>query len=145
MIVSQVTPSGVESFGMIDGVWVVKPEYATALAVAIREGLLQTADARKAAEGQETKAALVYRYLMSDEFKARFGAIVETFVEMQKQLQKEKNAAARSFNLREKQHETVLKSCFGMMGDLQGIAGQDLQSLAEIELKALPASEEVAA
>lgn len=142
IIVSQVTPAGVETFDMVEGVWIVKPEFAVALAVAIREGILQTSDARKAAEGIETKATLVYRYLMSDEFKSRFGAIVETFVLMQKQLTKEKNAASKAFNQREKQHETVLKACFGVIGDLQGIAGQDLKSLEEIEMKALPAVEE---
>ncbi|QYK53087.1 MAG: DUF2130 domain-containing protein [Fimbriimonadaceae bacterium] len=142
IIVSQVTPVGIEVFDILEGVWIVKPEFAVVLAVAIREGIIQTSDAQKAAEGIETKAALVYRYLMSDEFKSRFGAIVETFVLMQKQLTREKNAAAKAFNQREKQHETVLKSCFGVIGDLQGIAGQDLKSLEEIEMKALPGSGE---
>ena len=66
----------------------------------------------------------------------------ETFVLMPKHLTKEKNAASKAFNQREKQHETVLKACFGVIGDLQGIAGQDLKSLEEIEMKALPAGEE---
>jgi len=142
VVVSQVTPAGIETFDFIEGVWIVKPAFAVALAVAIREGLLQTADARKAAEGIETKATLVYGYLMSDDFKSRFGSIVDTFVDMQKRLVKEKNGATKNFNAREKQHETVLKSCFGIIGDLQGIAGQDLKSLEEIELKALPTVDE---
>lgn len=142
IIVSQTTPPGIEAFDIVDNVWIVKPEYAVALAAAIREGLLQTSEARKVAEGMETKAALVYRYLMSDEFKGRFGAIVDSFVLMQKQLIREKNAATKAFNQREKQHETVIKACFGVIGDLQGIAGQDLKSLEEIEIKALPVLEE---
>ncbi|MEI7577896.1 MAG: DUF2130 domain-containing protein [Armatimonadota bacterium] len=142
IIVSQVTPAGVDTFDMVEGVWIVKPQYAVALAIAIREGILQTSEARKAAEGIESKATLVYSYLMGEDFKSRFGAIVETFVTMQKQLIKEKIAATKAFNQREKQHETVLKACFGVIGDLQGIAGQDLKSLEEIELKALPSGDE---
>jgi len=141
IIVSHVTPAAIDSFGIVDGVWIVKPEFAICLAVAIREGLLQTSDARRAAEGVETKAGLVYQYLMSEEFKSRFGAIVETFVEMQRKLIKEKASASKNFSQREKQHETVLKACFGVLGDLQGIAGQDLKSLEEIEQKALPQGE----
>ena len=142
VIVSKATPSGIETFDFVEGIWIVKPAFAVALAIAIREGLLQTADARKAAEGIETKATLVYGYLMSDEFKSRFGSIVETFMTMQSKLIKEKSAAVKNFNTREKQHETVLKACFGIIGDLQGIAGQDLKSLEEIELTALPAGDE---
>lgn len=142
VIVSRVTPEGVDSFEFMDGIWIVKPEFAIALASALREGFHQTSEARKAAEGIETKATLVYKYLMSDEFKSRFGAIVETFVDMQRKLAKEKAASIRNFNQREKQHQTVLDSCFGVLGDLQGIAGQDLKSLEEIEMKALPAADE---
>lgn len=141
ILVSDVTPPGIDVFGEVNGVWVVKHQFAVVLTAAIRQGIIQAARARAAADGQETKAELVYQYLTGEHFKARMFAIVETFQGMQQGLAKEKNAARRAFTQREKQHEKVLNACFGVIGDLQGIAGQDLKSLEEIEMRALPAFE----
>ena len=46
----------------------------------------------------------------------------------------------RNWAKREKQHQRVLNSSLGLMGDLQGLAGSDILSLEQMEIKALEAA-----
>ena len=61
VIISQVLPKGVETFGLVEGVWVALPQAAIPVAVALRFTLIETATARIASEGQQTKTELVYQ------------------------------------------------------------------------------------
>jgi hypothetical protein len=63
MIVSHALPKGLEHFDHMEGVWVAHPRCAVAVAVALRQSLIELAAARLAGEGQQTKMEMVYRYL----------------------------------------------------------------------------------
>jgi len=63
VITSQTLPEGVESFGMIDGVWVCAPRYAVPLTSSLRQGLIDVAGAKGRAIGQETKMEMIYDFL----------------------------------------------------------------------------------
>ena len=139
VIVSQVLPKGVETFEMVDGVWVVHPRAALPVAVSLRHTLIEVASARKANEGQETKMEIVYQYLTGPRFRQRVHAIVEAFSSMQEDLDKEKKAITKQWAKREEQIGRVMQATVGMYGDLQGIAGKTLQ---EIEGLGFPALEE---
>jgi hypothetical protein len=56
-------------------------------------------------------------------------AIVESFVDMQKDLQAERRTAERQWSKREKQIHRVIANTAGMYGDLQGIIGTSLQTI----------------
>lgn len=137
VLVSEVLPQGVDIFAHLDGVWVVRPSFAIPLANALREGIIATKKARLAAECKGTKAESVYDYVTGAEFKARLEGIAEPFKQMQEDLQKERRQSELNFNKRQKQMDRVLMACFGMIGDLQGIAGHDLAQLEEVELSEL--------
>lgn len=124
-----------QSFDLIDGVWVAEPRCAIPVAIAIRQTLIQVAGARLAGEGQQTKMELVYGYLTGPRFRHRVEAIVERFTEMQEDLDRERKAMTRMWSKREGQISGVIEATAGMYGDLQGIAGR---SLAEIEGLAMP-------
>jgi hypothetical protein len=68
LIVSQALPKGLQTFDLIDGVWVADPKCAIAVAVALRESLLALGAARLAGEGQQTKMEIIYRYLTGPRF-----------------------------------------------------------------------------
>jgi len=136
VLVSQVLPKGVESFDVVDGVWVTSPRAALPVATVLRHTLLEVSTARQVSEGQQTKTELVYQYLTGPRFRHRVEAIVEAFTSMQDDLAAEKKAIQRQWAKREIQLNNVLQSTAGMYGDLQGIAGKSLQ---EIEGLALPA------
>jgi len=135
VVVSQVLPKGVETFDLIDGVWVTSPRSAIPIAVALRNSLMEIAAARKAGEGQLTKMEMVYQYLTGPRFRLRVQAIVEKFSDMQDDLDKERKTMTRLWAKREQQIRGVIESTAGMYGDLQGIAGKTLQ---EIEGLGLP-------
>ncbi len=137
VIVSQVLPKDVETFDMVDGIWVTHPRAALPVAAVLRQSLLEIAMARQASEGQHTKTELIYQYLTGPRFRHRVEAIVEAFSTMQEDLDKERKAIMKQWAKREAQIERVMQATVGMYGDLQGIAGKSLQEIEGLELKAL--------
>jgi hypothetical protein len=93
LIVSQALPKGLNAFDLVDGVWVSEPRCAAAVAMALRESLIAIAKARIAGEGQQTKMEMVYQYLTGPRFRHRVEAIVEKFVEMQSDLDRERECS----------------------------------------------------
>ncbi|MDQ6958141.1 MAG: DUF2130 domain-containing protein [Mariprofundaceae bacterium] len=137
VIVSQALPKGVETFEMVDGVWVTHPRAALPVAAILRQSLMEIALARQASEGQDTKTEMVYQYLTGPRFRQRVEAIVEAFSTMQEDLDKERKVIMRQWAKREAKIERVMGATVGMYGDLQGIAGKSLQEIEGLDLKAL--------
>jgi len=138
ILVSQALPKGVETFDVIEGVWVTSPRAALAVATVMRHSLLQVSVAQQAYEGQQTKTEMVYQYLTGPRFRHRVEAIVEAFSSMQEDLNKERKAIMKQWAKREEQIERVMRATVGMYGDLQGIAGKTLQEIEGLSLAALP-------
>ncbi len=141
VLVSQVLPKGVETFDVLDGVWVTSPRAALPVATMLRHTLLQVNTARQVSEGQQTKTEMVYQYLTGPRFRHRVEAIVEAFSSMQQDLDKERKAIMRQWAKREEQIDRVMGATVGMYGDLQGIAGKSLQEIEGLELQALSLDE----
>ncbi len=139
VIVSQSLPKGVETFEMLEGVWVTHPRAALPVAMILRQSLLELALARQVTEGQQTKTEMVYQYLTGPRFRQRVEAIVEAFSTMQEDLDKERKVIMKQWAKREEQIERVMGATVGMYGDLQGIAGKSLQEIEGLELPALEA------
>lgn len=139
VMVSQALPKEVESFGLVEGVWVVHPKVALPVAMVLRQSLMEVASARQATEGQQTKMEMVYEYLMGPRFRQRVQAIVEAFSTMQEDLEKERKAIMKQWAKREEQIGRVMQATVGMYGDLQGIAGKTLQEIEGLEFQSLDA------
>jgi hypothetical protein len=137
IIVSHSLPKGVETFELIEGVWVTHPRATLPVAMILRQSLLEVALARQSSEGQQTKTEMVYQYLTGPRFRQRVEAIVEAFSTMQQDLEKERKAIMKQWAKREEQIERVMTATVGMYGDLQGIAGRSLQEIEGLELAAL--------
>lgn len=137
VMVSEALPKGVETFEMVEGVWVTHPRAALPVAAILRQSLLEVSLARQTSEGQQTKTEMVYQYLTGPRFRQRVEAIVEAFSSMQEDLDKERKAITKQWAKREEQIERVMNSTVGMYGDLQGIAGKSLQEIAGLELAML--------
>jgi len=144
MIVSSALPKGVESFDLIDGVWVVEPRFALPLAIALRQSLIDVAGSKLAQEGQQTKMELVYSYLTGPRFRHRIDAIVERFTEMQSDLDRERKTMMRLWAKREEQLRGVLDSTAGLYGDLQGIAGRAMADIESLDVLMIDARGEAA-
>lgn len=144
LIVSRALPKGVETFDLIDNVWVADPRFAVPLAVALRQSLIDLAGSRQAQEGQQTKMEMVYAYLTGPRFRQRIDAIVEKFTDMQADLDRERKMMTRLWAKREEQLRGVLDSTAGLYGDLQGIAGRAMQEIEGLDVLMIEATEEAA-
>jgi hypothetical protein len=144
MIVSSALPKGVESFDLIDGVWVVEPRFALPLAIALRQSLIDVAGSKLAQEGQQSKMELVYAYLTGPRFRHRIDAIVERFTEMQNDLDRERKTMMRMWAKRDEQLRGVLDSTAGLYGDLQGIAGRAMADIESLDILMIETKSEAA-
>jgi hypothetical protein len=136
VIVSAVLPDGVRNFDLMDGVWVCSVTSYIPLAMALRQQLIQVTFARTASEGKSDKMEMVYQYLSGDEFRQKVEAIVETFVGMKEQLEKEKRAYSRIWKEREKQIERIIDNTAGMYGDIRGLIGSSIPEIKALSLDA---------
>ncbi len=137
VIVSQSLPKGVETFEMVEGVWVTHPRAALPVAMILRQSLLELALARQVTEGQQTETEMVYQYLTGPRFRQRVEAIVETFSTMQEDLDKERKVIMKQWAKREEQIERVMGATVRMYGDLQGIEGKSLLEIEGLDLSVL--------
>ncbi|MBB5062461.1 DUF2130 domain-containing protein [Granulicella mallensis] len=140
VLVSQTLPEGIETFDVIDGVWVTHPKCVLPVATILRHTLQQVSSTRLIAVGQQTKAEMIYEYLMGPRFRQRVEAIVESFSCMQEDLDRERKAIMKQWAKRQEQIERVMGATVGMYGDMQGIAGKSLGEIEGLELEGLSSS-----
>lgn len=137
VLISQALPKGIETFDIVDGVWVVHPRATLPVATILRHMLLQMTRVKQVSDGQQTKTELIYQYLTGPRFRQRVEAIVEAFTTMQADLDKERKVILKQWAKREEQITHVMAATVGMYGDLQGIAGKSLQEIEGLELEYL--------
>ena len=137
VMVSQALPKEVITFDLVDHVWVSQPKAALPVAVALRHMLIETAQARQASEGQQSKQEMIYQYFTGSRFRQRVQAIAEAFSSMKEDLDKEKKVFTKQWAKREEQIDRVMQATVGMYGDLQGIAGKTVQEIEGLDFKAL--------
>lgn len=140
ILVTDELPKGVRNFGAVDGIWVASRSCAIALATALRSGLINVAAARRSVDGQHGKMEVLYNYLSSTQFKQRVEGIVEAFVTMRGDLEAEKRATTRAWAKRAKQLDRAIMQTSGMYGDLSGIIGAGLPSIASLDVPRLESS-----
>jgi hypothetical protein len=95
-----------------------------------------------AVSGQDRggKTDRVYSYVTGREFKHRVSSIVEAYVALQKELEKEKRLANAAWARRGKYHEQIMNGVEGMRGELHGIVGEsmpEIDSLEEVQWTAI--------
>lgn len=140
VLASQSLPRDITLFDQMEGVWVSSLACTLPVAVALRQALIELARARRAGEGEQTKAQEVYTYLTGPQFRHRVETIAEKFTDMRADLDQERKFMERLWAKREKQLELVLKASEGINGDLQAIAGRTLDAIDALQpqMKLLP-------
>ena len=137
ILVTQTMPKDLDTFGLVDGVWVCAWPFAMPLAWAVRQGLVEVARARTAGQDAQTKTELVYAYLTGPRFRARVEAIVEKLTAMNEDLEQERRQMTRMWAKREGQIRGAVDAAAGMAGDLQGISGGELKEIEGLSMKEL--------
>lgn len=123
VIVSQSLPKDIETFGMMDGVWICSYKEAATTALVLREQILKVHQVMQNSENKTDKMSLLYSYLTSNEFSEQWKAMREGFQSMKNSIQKERDAMEKLWKMREKQLEKILLNAAHIKGSVEGISG----------------------
>lgn len=124
VIVTTVMPKDAEGeMILIDKIWVVSFAHVIPLALLIRDTLIKVSFQKKSSEHRGQKADLIYEYVTSHQFRQQIESIVESYKEMNEQIQKERVAFERIWKKREAQLTRIITGAATVYGSLQGLAG----------------------
>ena len=136
VLVTSVYPNGMDRMGFVDGIWVCSLDEFKGSVFLLRETLIRVAKTIKKEENRGDKMALLYNYLTGNEFQMQLKAIVDGFMQMQSELDKERRSLMAAWKRRQKIIDGVLENTTQMYGALQGIAGSG--AIAHIDALELP-------
>ena len=136
VLVTSVYPNGMERMGWVDGIWVCSLEEFKGSVSLLRESLIRTHATVQKEENKSDKMTLLYNYLTGNEFQMQLKAIVDGFMQMQTELDKERRSLMAAWKRRQKLIDSVLANTTEMYGSLQGIAGGN--ALPKIDVLELP-------
>lgn len=123
VLVTSVYPNGMDRMGFVDGIWVCSLDEFKGSVSLLRESLIRVHMTVQKEENKSDKMSLLYNYLTGNEFNMQLKAIVDGFMQMQSELEKEKRSLMASWKRRQKLIDGVLQNTTEMYGSLQGIAG----------------------
>ncbi len=130
VLVSEVLPKDMDTFGEKDGIWICRFSEVKALSALLRDGIIKIYTATRSEENKGEKMTMLYSYLTSNEFSEQWKAIREGFMSMKLSIQKERDAMEKLWKSREKQLEKVLLNAAHIKGSVEGIAGNDSVNLS---------------
>ncbi len=136
VLVTSVYPNDMDRMGFVDGIWVCSLDEFKGSVSLLRESLIRVHKSVQKEENRGDKMALLYNYLTGNEFNMQLNSIVEGFMTMQTELDKERRSLMASWKRRQKLIDAVLQNTTEMYGSLQGIAGAG--ALGHIEALELP-------
>ena len=137
VLVTAVYPKDMTRMGLRDGIYICTFEEFKALSVILRENIIKISETKSQQENRHEKSELLYNYLTSTEFKFQFETIVNSFVEMQKDLESEKRAMNKQWKKREKEILNVISATTDMYGSIQGLAGSAIKPVEQLEMPLL--------
>ncbi len=135
VLVSDILPKEINNFGLYHGIWVCNRQSILGLTTALRNQILAIHNTITVNTGKEEKMEILYDYLLSPTFAQKIEIIVETFINMQRNLEKEKIAMNKIWTVREVQIKRLQDSTTKMYGEIQGIAGKALPDIKLLELE----------
>ncbi|NOR55737.1 MAG: DUF2130 domain-containing protein [Sulfurovum sp.] len=136
VLVTSVYPKDMDRMGFVDGIWVCSLDEFKGSVSLLRESLIRVHKTVQKEENRGDKMALLYNYLTGNEFGMQMKSIVDGFMTMQTELDKERRSLMASWKRRQKLIDGVLQNTTEMYGSLQGIAGSG--ALGHIEALELP-------
>jgi len=136
VIVSEELPAGMDSSGLVDGIWVTDYRHAPTLAAGLREAVTTAWRHQVANAARDDTAAKVYDYIATGGFADRYAAAERALDAQLETLRKEKRYYTQAWADREKQIEKTRANLTGMVGDLIRI-GAELPTTAQAELPAI--------
>ncbi|CAA6811021.1 MAG: Caldesmon [uncultured Sulfurovum sp.] len=136
VLVTSVYPKDLSRMGFVDGIWVCSLDEFKGSVSLLRESLIRLHQTAQREENKSDKMSLLYSYMTGNEFSMQMSAIVDGFMKMQEELDKERRSLMASWKRRQKTIDGVLVNTTEMYGSLQGIAGSS--AIVHIDALELP-------
>ncbi|MES2679157.1 MAG: DUF2130 domain-containing protein [Bacteroidota bacterium] len=133
VIVTEVLPKDMESFGFKDGVWICRFSEVKPLAFLLRDSLIKIHTALVSQENKGDKMHMLYDYLTGNEFRQNIEAVTEGFLSLRRSIITEKVQMEKMWKEREKQLDKVLLNTTQFYGSIKGIAGNAVGDLKMLE------------
>lgn len=134
VLVVEKPPHNIKGYDYKDGVWITTRKLVSLLSLALRFDLIRINYERSKNVGKNEKMEILYSYINSLEFKHRIEAIIESFSNMQNDIEKERRWYTARWAKQEKQLRRLIDHTHGMWGDLQGVVGKTLPDIQPLPL-----------
>jgi len=118
VLVTAAMPKDMQRMGYIDGIWVCSYEEFKGSAALIREAIISVYKASRSQENRADKMSLLYSYFTGNEFSMQLQSIVEGFVVMQEELNKQKCSVMASWKRQQNistQYFSILQICMEVL------------------------------
>lgn len=122
-------PNKIDTFGLMEGVWVCSPAYLYPLTVALRRQLIEINRVKTNQQGRDDKIAIMYDYLNSDQFRNRLDTIVTKIATMRDHLNGEQRATKLRWGKQEQNIAMMEEAITGMAGEMMAIAGNTIPTI----------------
>ena len=134
VLVTESLPKEINRIGQIEGIWICRFNDLDSLVVVLRESLIQISRSLLVNQNKGDKMSLLYGYLTGPEFRMQIESMVEGFVQMKADLERERRAMESLWKKREKQIEKVLFNANQFYSSIRGIAGNAVPEVSHFEL-----------
>ena len=134
VLVTESLPKEISRIGQIEGIWICRFQDINSLVVVLRESLIQISRALLVNQNKGDKMNLLYTYLTGPEFRMQIESMVDGFVQMKADLDRERRAMEGLWKKREKQIEKVLFNANQFYSSIRGIAGNAVPEVSHFEL-----------
>ena len=126
ILVTEVMPKDMPTFGLRSGIWICTFKEVAGLAGAIRQICITEANIKATEFNRAEKIQALYNYLMSNEFKQRVEAIIETSAEMRQIIDKQRKSMLASWSKLNNSVDQMRFLVSDIVGSIDGISGNAL-------------------
>jgi hypothetical protein len=144
VIVTVAMPKEIDTFDLMEEVWVTNYKCVTGLAAALRHGLIQLKRSELVSANKENLKDVIYNYITSQEFALHIKAVVNAYRQMQVDLDSEKRSMQRIWKKREVQIHNVIGNVTDIYATIEGLVGTQkvLPDIEPLSLEAVAMDEE---
>lgn len=104
-------------------IYLAKPQSAIVLATLLRKGLLDVGYQKALAQHRDTASDALFTYVTGNEFAQQVEAMVQVYIDMKEQVDKERRAFEKQWKMREAYAQRLLDNTAGIIGGMQGRMG----------------------
>lgn len=133
IIVTKTFPKDISSFSFIDGVWVCSLAEFLSLSIALRMQIVKISEVEKLQQNKGDKSIEMYDYLVSDSFKHSVQLIINSYVKMKEEIEREKRFFEKNWKSRELQLNRMIHNTTDFYANIQSIGGSEAINLPYFE------------